>query len=100
MAFAPVNELERLLFAAATDPAARPAFYRAIVQHELFVITEGRKPEREQRYALDADLPLQIRMIELDGKLHAPIFSSVERISAVVPKEVGFIAMKGDAALS
>ena len=100
MAFTPVNELERLLVAAATDPAARPAFYREIGQHELFVITEGRQPEREQRFVADENTSLQIRMIELDGKLHAPIFTSVERISAMVPKEVGFVAMKGDAVLS
>jgi hypothetical protein len=97
MAFTPVNEIERLLIAAATDAAARPAFYRGLGQHELFVITEGRKPEREQRVVADDNTSVQIRMIELDGKLHTPIFTSVERISAVVPKEVGFIAMKGDA---
>jgi SseB protein C-terminal domain/SseB protein N-terminal domain len=96
MAFTPVNELERLLVAAATDAAARPAFYRGLAQHELFVITEGRKPERNQQFVADENTSLQIRMIELDGKLYAPIFTSVERISAVVPKEVGCVAMKGD----
>ncbi len=100
MAFAAANEIERLLVAAATDPAARPAFYRALGEHELFVITEGRKPERAQRFVADENTPLQIRMIELEGKLHAPVFTSVERISAVVPKEVGFVAMKGDAMFS
>ena len=97
MTFTPINEIERLLIAAATDPAARPAFYRGLRQHELFVITEGRKPEREQRVLAGENTSLQIRMIEVDGKLHAPIFTSVERISAVVLKEVGFVAMKGDA---
>lgn len=100
MAFVPVNELERLLVAAAIDPAARPAFYRGITQHELFVITEGPKTEGEQRFVADENTSLQIRTIELDGKLHAPVFTSVERVSAVVPKEVGFVAMKGDAVLS
>jgi hypothetical protein len=100
MPFTPVNELERLLIAAATDPAARPDFYRGIVQHELFVVSEGDKPERQGRFVTEANTSLQIRLIELDGKLHAPIFTSVERISAVVPQEVGFVAMKGDAMLS
>ena len=97
MAFTPVNEIERLLIAAATDPAARPAFYRSLTQYELFVITEGRNPEREHGFVADENTSFQIRMIEVDGRLHAPIFTSVERISAVVPKEVGFVAMKGEA---
>jgi hypothetical protein len=99
MAFTPVNELERLLVAAAADPSARPAFYRGITQQELFVITEGRVPQREQQIVADENTSLQIRMIELDGKLHTPIFTSVERISAVVPQTVGFVAMKGGAVL-
>lgn len=99
MAFAPVNDFERLLVAAATDPAARPAFYRAIREHELFVITEGRVPEREQRVVADRETSLQLRMIEVQGTLHVPVFTSVERISAVIPKEMGFVAMKGDAVL-
>ncbi|MBI3464395.1 MAG: enhanced serine sensitivity protein SseB C-terminal domain-containing protein [Planctomycetes bacterium] len=93
--FTPVNELERLLIDAASDPAARPKFYRALPEHELFVITEGRKPEREHQITLTEETPLKLRMIELEGKLHIPIFTAVERISAVVDAEVGFVAMKG-----
>jgi hypothetical protein len=100
MAFTPVNELERLLVAAATDVAARPAFYRGLVQYELFVISEGQKPKFERRFAADDNTLLQIRMIDIGGKPHAPIFTSGERISAVVPGEVGFIAIKGDALLA
>lgn len=100
MNFTPANALERLLVAAATDPAARPAFYRGICQHDLFVITAGRTPERTQRLVADENTSLQIRMIELDGKLHAPIFTSVERISDVVPGDVGFVAMQGEAVLA
>lgn len=83
MAFTPVNELERLLTAAAGDPAARPRFYRALADHDLFVITEGRTPERNQRVTLTENMPMQVRMIRLDDKLHIPIFTAVERISAL-----------------
>ena len=48
----------------------------------------------------DENTSLQIGMIEIDGTLHAPIFTSVERISVVVSQEVGFAAMKGDALLA
>ena len=76
MTFTPVNEIERLLVAAATDPAARPAFYRGLSEHDLFVITEGRLPEREGQVISDANMSIQIRMIELEGKPHAPVFTS------------------------
>lgn len=99
MAFHPVNDIERLLAAAATDPAARPAFYRGLTEHELFVIKEGELPEREERVTAEQSLSFQIRLIDVNGKPHAPIFTSVGRISAVVPNQVGFIAMNGRAAL-
>jgi hypothetical protein len=99
MVFQPVNEIERLLIAAATDPAARPAFYRGLIEHELFLITEGPTHRHEGRIVAGDNTSYQVRMIELDGKLQAPIFTSVERISAIVPREVNFIAMKGGAVL-
>lgn len=96
MAFEPVNELERLLVAAAQDPAARSAFYRALREQDLFVITD-QMPEGERQFIAGENASIKIRMIEFDGTLHAPIFTSVERISAVVAAEVGFVAMKGHA---
>lgn len=93
--FEPVNELERLLVAAANDAAARPAFYRGLLKQDLFIITEGRKPQRPEVRTLQADESIQLRQLEIDGKPHTPIFTSERRISAVVPSEVGFFAMKG-----
>jgi hypothetical protein len=93
--FTPVNELERLLARAAADPAARPAFLRALPEHDLFVITEGHVPDRAGPVTLTHDTPLRLREIELEGAWHFPVFTSVERISAVVPREVGFVGMKG-----
>lgn len=100
MEFMPVNELERLLVAAASDFAARPAFYRGITEHPLFVINEGSAPGREGKTVLKEGTQLQVRQIEREGKLHTPIFTSVERISAVVPKEVRYLAVKGSDLLS
>jgi hypothetical protein len=99
MAFTPVNELERLLIAAATDAAARPNFYRALLDHELLVITEGQKSAAPGVRTLGEGESIRIRLLEIQGKLHAPVFSSSERIAAVVSEEVGFLAMKGSAVL-
>lgn len=100
MPFTPVNTLEQLLMSAGTDPAARPAFYRALPEHELFVVTEGPVPERKQSIVLEENTPLQVRLLDLDGTLHAPVFTSVERISTVAPFELGYVAMAGRAVLT
>ena len=92
--FRPVNELERLLLQAAMDPVARPDFYRALPEHELLIITHGRKSETVERVTLK-DEPIEIRMLEYDGDLFAPIFSSVDRISEIVAEDVGYLSMKG-----
>lgn len=95
MSFTPVNELERLLMDAAKDPAARPAFYRAIVDHDLFVISNGKIPEVPRQIVADDNTTFQVQMIEIEGSLHIPIFTSVERISAEIPKESGYVAAQG-----
>lgn len=98
--FTAVNELERLLVAAATDPAARPAFYRALPEHDLLVIPDGYMPEREQSVTLTADVSLKFRTMPIKGTSYVPIFTSVDRISAIVNKQVGFVALKGRDLLS
>jgi hypothetical protein len=97
MAFTPVNELERLLISASSDPAARPAFYRALMDQELLVITEGQKPAAPGMHVAGDDESFKIRLIDIKGTPHAPIFTSEQRISTVVKDEVGFLAMKGAA---
>lgn len=92
--FTPTNELERLLLAAACDPAAGAPFYEALPEHELLIITHGRKPESTQQVSL-VNEPIEIRMLEYDGDQFAPVFSSVQRISEVVPEDAGYLAMKG-----
>jgi hypothetical protein len=93
--FTPVNDLEKLLIDSATDVAARPAFYRALAEGELFVITEGQKPDKEEQYVLPEGAKLELRVIERENKPYVAIFSSKSRISPVDQSEIGFIAMKG-----
>lgn len=89
--FQPVNKLEEIMVAAAEDPASRAAFYRALTEHDLFVISAG-PPEGSES--------MQIRMIEIQGNLYAAVFTSVERISAMTDVEVSFVGMNGRAMLT
>ena len=42
---------------------------------------------------------LGVRLMDFQGSIHAPVFTSVERISAVVSTEVGVVSMNGEAIL-
>ena len=95
MPFVAVNELEKLLMVAATDPSARPAFYRAVLEEELFIIREGEPPAKRQRFVAQEGMKIEIRAMELQGQVYTPIFSSEERISVVVKEKVAFLGMKG-----
>ena len=93
--FVPVNELELLLVAAMTDASARPAFYRGLLEHQLFFINEGSPPPRDVSRMAKPGETFSVRSIEFEGKLYVPIFTSENRISAVVNREVGYLGMNG-----
>jgi hypothetical protein len=79
----PLNPLERSLVAAATDPAARPQFYRDLASSDLFVIQEPDTPPQQ----------LNIRPIEVNGHDCLPVFSSLGRLQRFIDREVGYAGM-------
>ncbi len=97
MAFTPSNDIERLLISATTDPAARPEFYRALTEHDLLVIGEGRKSPESSADAPEGTTAVQIQLVEVQDKPHVPIFTSKERIAAFVKTESPYMAMNGRA---
>lgn len=81
--FEPQNTLERSLVAATTDPAARPQFYRDLLQSDLFVIQEPDAPPQQ----------LSIRPLEVNGNDCLPVFSSLAALQRFIDREVGYVAM-------
>ena len=55
--FTPANDLEQTLVRAATDPVARPEFYRCLLVAELYILTEEGHLENGQtsKFAAAAD---------------------------------------------
>lgn len=100
MAFNPVNQLETALVAATHNPGSRADFYRALTAADLFIISENPRPGAEGTIVADAKMQVKIQLVEVAGKPHVPIFSSKERISAIVKAEVPFISMNGRAAFN
>ena len=99
MDFAPENELETVLKAAATDPEARPRFYEVLSSATLFLIDE--RPETRRPSGGDDVLregeSIPVRQLEFEGTLYVPVFSSKTRVGALVPDEVAVIGLAAKA---
>jgi hypothetical protein len=88
MLFEPQNDLEKLLLRAAKDPGARPDFYRAFLNSELYVL--GELVEAGHVY---------IREVHKEGYRLIPCFSSLIRIGEYVPTGEKSVKLKGAALL-
>ncbi|QKN80887.1 enhanced serine sensitivity protein SseB [Scandinavium goeteborgense] len=83
------NELETLLEQAATEPAHRPAFFRALLDATVWV--PGTAAEGEQ---VVEDSALDIQHWEKDdGTSVVPFFSSLEALQQAVTDEQAFVVM-------
>jgi len=92
----PENPLEQVLVAAATEPDARPTFYRLMLDSPLYIINDD--PEASGgpgNRMLRAGEQLMVSTVEIDGVSHTPIFSSVARLRAVLESERTYLAMQG-----
>lgn len=82
MVFEPENGLEKAMLLAASRESARPAFYRLLLDSELWVL--GELTDR-----------ISIETVENAGKKFHPVFTSEWRISALVSEPVPRFKMKG-----
>jgi hypothetical protein len=91
--FEPLNDLERLLQAAATDASARVAFDRAVLEAKLYVSPLGPPGP-------DGNLP-GLRATRLaDGVDAVAMFTAPERIVALLGREALIMTKDGRALLS
>lgn len=79
--FTPLNELEELLVAAATDPTARPRFCRALLDNDLFVL------------AIHDESGIRIQTARRGDEDIVPVFSSLPRLEEFA-REVGLAEYK------
>lgn len=84
-----INQLETLLEKAATEPAHRPAFFRALLDASVWV--PGRAAEGD---AIDANSSVDLEHWEKDdGTSAIPFFSSPEALEQAVNKSQPFVVM-------
>ncbi|MDB5656096.1 MAG: hypothetical protein JWQ94_3709 [Tardiphaga sp.] len=80
--FEPQNHLEALMQAAATDPAAVSAFYQALLDSEIYILTPEVPVPPSRRRQLKFQEKINIATVEFQGLRWHPAFTSKNRISA------------------
>lgn len=89
----PDNPLETALYQAATEPAARPDFYRCLMASDVFIIGRTDHPGDGSK-TLEAGATLSIaHMQKPDGTPFIPFFSSLEALGLVLNQEAGYVSM-------
>jgi len=82
MVFEPENELEQAMFLAASQEAARPEFYRVLMESDLLVLGELGEG-------------MSIETLENNGRYFHPVFTSLTRLKAFVPGQMPYFTMQG-----
>lgn len=87
------NALELLLAKATVDPASRPAFYKALLEAEIFVVGFT-DPLIEGRATIPEGAKISIEgWTKNDGTLATPFFTSLEALHRAHKVETRFVAM-------
>jgi hypothetical protein len=92
--FFPENRLEALLMNAATDPAARPEFMKALMEFDLFILIDSVGAQYGSFVAKAGDT-MRMKGISVDGQYRIPIFTSERRLREFITTQESFAQMKG-----
>ena len=72
--FEPENSLEALMQAAAKDPGVVPAFYQALLETEIYVLTPEAPMKPGRRRSLKFQEKIDIATVEFQGMKWHPAF--------------------------
>ena len=96
MSFEAENDLERALMRAPTEPAARPEFYRLLLDSDLFIIGQiGQQTPERAEIEVKPGENLMIATLTHQGTNYHPVFSALSRLQAFVREEVQYLSMPG-----
>jgi hypothetical protein len=80
--FEPKNNLETLMQAAAKDPGVVPAFYKTLLETEIYILTPEAPMTPGRRRSLKFEEKINVATVEYQGLQWHPAFTSKNRISA------------------
>lgn len=98
MAFDPENDLERALIRAAHELDTRPAFYRLLLESQLYVMGEmsGADPAVQgQPVVSKSGQRMQLATAERNGRVVHLVFTALSRLQAFAEKPDYYFAMEG-----
>ena len=93
------NPLERALRRAATDPSARPDFYRLLLEADVFVIGEATARDEAAWTAQEGESISLQHWSKPDGSSVLPFFSSLEALQRALDEEVTYYQLPARALL-
>jgi SseB protein N-terminal domain len=79
--FEPQNGLEALMQAAARDPSVVPAFYKTLLETEIYILTPETPMTPGRRRSLKLQEKINVATVEFQGMQWHPAFTSKKRIS-------------------
>jgi hypothetical protein len=79
--FEPQNDLEALMQAAARDSGMVPAFYQALLETEIYILTPEAPMTPGRRRSLKFQEKINVATVEFQGMKWHPAFTSKKRIS-------------------
>jgi hypothetical protein len=82
--FKPDNDLEALMQGAVKDPGRIPAFYRKLLETEIYILTPETPMQPGKRRSLKYQEKLNVATVEFQGLKWLPAFTSKRRISDYV----------------
>jgi len=82
--FKPENDLEALMQGAVKDPKRVPAFYRKLLETEIYILTPETPMQPGKRRSLKYQEKLNVATVEFQGLKWLPAFTSKRRISDYV----------------
>jgi hypothetical protein len=82
--FEPENSLEALMQAAATDPGAIPAFYRTLLETEIYILTPEAPMKPGRRRSMKFQERVNVATVDFQNMKWHPAFTSKKRISDYV----------------
>ena len=78
--FEPENSLEALMQAAARDASVVPAFYRALLETEIYILTPGAPMKPGRRRSLKFQEEINVATVDFQDMRWHPTFISKKRI--------------------
>lgn len=82
--FDPENSLEALMQAAGKDASVVPAFYRALLETEIYVLTPEAPMKPGRRRSLKFQEQINVATVDFQNMKWHPAFTSKKRISEYV----------------